>query len=555
DGVDAYRLMRRAQNENHPIPPSVAMFMAHEVCSALACVHTAVDDTGHPLAVVHRDVTPSNIYLSWDGAVKLGDFGIARLLSPESSSANTHPLKGKYAYLSPEQVAGEDFDHRADLFSLAVVLSELLINQPLFPGSGQLAVLLAIRDGRIDALYDHADRLPAGLMSVLERGLARAPSDRFRTAEQFRSALEPFILHDMDGCRQALGQAVKWARNTASSWKACVDPNAQRIPHRFEELAAMVRTRQGETWGPSSLAKLIEWTTTGRLEAHDEVDLHGEGFEQVAAIPELARHIPPSTTTTTQLHDPGAPDYRGDLPQTSMLSVLVDMLAHRETGVLFAERTQPSGLFTRKEIYLAQAKVIHVASTDKKELFGEYLVRRGLIQREELDLALAVLPRYDGRLGDTLIALNLVDAVQIFRAIRDQGRDRITEIFTWTSGAITFYRGVAPSRVEFPLDLELAPLMLAGLCLSQPEETWLEQHQHQMDDLLVGVAEIPETMRLAAWPPEVLKVVGAAGDGRSQGDIIGSLIAARLINVPSALRAIEVACAAGLLKRISARSN
>ncbi|HQB46670.1 MAG TPA: hypothetical protein PLV85_23850, partial [Polyangiaceae bacterium] len=127
--------------------------------------------------------------------------------------------------------------------------------------------------------------------------------------------------------------------------------------------------------------------------------------------------------------------------------------------------------------------------------------------------------------------------------------------FTWTSGAITFYRGVAPSRVEFPLDLELAPLMLAGLCLSQPEETWLEQHQHQMDDLLVGVAEIPETMRLAAWPPEVLKVVGAAGDGRSQGDIIGSLIAARLINVPSALRAIEVACAAGLLKRISARSN
>ena len=558
DGVDAYRLLRRAQTEQRPIPPDVATFIAHEVCSALACVHTAVDDTGHPLAVVHRDVTPSNIYLSQEGEVKLGDFGIARLLSRDSAPPNTHPLKGKFAYLSPEQVAGEDFDHRADLFSLAVVLAELLINQPLFPGSGQLAVLLAIRDGRIDSLRDHAHLVPAGLMPVLEQGLARAPANRFRSAEQFRQALEPFVASEPRLYRESLGRAVAWARNVASPLhaplrpgrgKRSLDSRPPRDPRAVTPVAR-VRTRAGETLGPFALAKLIELTATARLDGQDEVDMHGTGFEKLIDIPELERHVPPSTATTNQLSGPGVPDYRANLASTPMLQVFANMLKNRETGVLFAERTRDTGVFTRKEIYLAQAKVIHVASTDQSELFGEYLVRRSLIDREELDLALAVLPRYNGRLGDTLIALNLVDAVQIFRAIRDQGRDRITDVFTWSAGTVSFYRGVSPNRVEFPLDLDLAPLMVAGHRAALSDEDVVRMHQDQMDDVLVGVEEIPDTMRLAAWPPEVLKVVGAAGDGRAQRDIVGSLTAARLINVPAALRAIEVACVAGLLDRL-----
>jgi len=558
DGVDAYRLLRRSQTEQRPIPPDVAIFIAHEVCSALACVHTAVDDTGHPLAVVHRDVTPSNIYLSQEGDVKLGDFGIARLLSRDSAPPNTHPLKGKLGYLSPEQVAGEDFDHRADLFSLAVVLAELLINQPLFPGSGQLAVLLAIRDGRIDSLRDHAHLVPAGLMPVLEQGLARAPANRFRSAEQFRQALEPFVASEPRLYREALGRAVAWARNVASPLhaplrpgrgKRSLDSRPPRDPRAVTPVAR-VRTRAGEMLGPFALAKLIELTATARLDGQDEVDMHGTGFEKLIDIPELERHVPPSTATTNQLSGPGVPDYRANLASTSTLQVFASMLKNRETGVLFAERTRDSGVFTRKEIYLAQAKVIHVASTDQSELFGEYLVRRGLIDREELDLALAVLPRYNGRLGDTLIALNLVDAVQIFRAIRDQGRDRITDVFTWPAGTVSFYRGVSPSRVEFPLDLDLAPLMVAGHRAALSDEDVVRMHQGQMDDVLVGVEEIPDTMRLAAWPPEVLKVVGAAGDGRAQRDIVGSLTAARLINVPAALRAIDVACVAGLLDRL-----
>jgi serine/threonine-protein kinase len=395
-------------------------------------------------------------------------------------------------------------------------------------------------------------------MPVLEQGLARAPANRFRSAEQFRQALEPFVASEPRLYRESLGRAVAWARNVASPLhaplrpgrgKRSLDSRPPRDPRAVTPVAR-VRTRAGETLGPFALAKLIELTATARLDGQDEVDMHGTGFEKLIDIPELERHVPPSTATTNQLSGPGVPDYRANLASTPMLQVFANMLKNRETGVLFAERTRDTGVFTRKEIYLAQAKVIHVASTDQSELFGEYLVRRSLIDREELDLALAVLPRYNGRLGDTLIALNLVDAVQIFRAIRDQGRDRITDVFTWSAGTVSFYRGVSPNRVEFPLDLDLAPLMVAGHRAALSDEDVVRMHQDQMDDVLVGVEEIPDTMRLAAWPPEVLKVVGAAGDGRAQRDIVGSLTAARLINVPAALRAIEVACVAGLLDRL-----
>ena len=134
------------------------------------------------MVIIHRDVTPSNIYLPSDGRVKLGDFGIARSASRSTLSEAGATLKGKFAYLAPEQVAGEPFDQRADLFAMAVVLAEMLLGRPLFAGSGQLAVLLAIRDCRIDPLRAARGTLPAGLFEVIERALARDPGNRFPTA-------------------------------------------------------------------------------------------------------------------------------------------------------------------------------------------------------------------------------------------------------------------------------------------------------------------------------------------------------------------------------------
>ena len=168
-------------------------------------MHTAKDDQGRALGIIHRDVTPSNLYLSTEGKVKLGDFGIARSTTRATlRNAASAVLKGKFAYLAPEQVAGEPFDHRADLFSTATVLAEMLLGKPLFPGGGQLAVLLAIRDCRTGALDEVRASLPNGLFEVLQARPRRAIREAAtRPRDQFAAAPKPFAARAADAPRRS----------------------------------------------------------------------------------------------------------------------------------------------------------------------------------------------------------------------------------------------------------------------------------------------------------------------------------------------------------------
>src|SRR5580704_1971721 len=216
DGCDLFRLLRRLANASRTLGRGISVYVARELLRALESVHTARDGAGQPMVIIHRDVTPSNIYLAADGRVKLGDFGIARSANRKTLSTSGGPvLKGKFAYLAPEQVAGEPFDQRADLFATAVVLAEMVLGRPLFAGSGQLAVLLAIRDCRIDPLRAARASMPAGLFEVFERALARDPANRFPTAGALSDALAPFDSNP-SAARAELGALVRWVQAAPS---------------------------------------------------------------------------------------------------------------------------------------------------------------------------------------------------------------------------------------------------------------------------------------------------------------------------------------------------
>ena len=486
EGVDLYRLLRRADADQRKFPPGLAAFIAMRVASALSAVHTAHDAEGNALHIVHRDVTPSNIYLSIDGQIKLGDFGIARFEQRVKPAQPSVGLKGKFGYLAPEQVAGEPFDHRADLFALTAVFGEMLIGERVFPGSGQLAVLLAIRDVNIGPLRQAAERLPEGLLELCEKGLARDPDARFQDAAELAAALSEFEQPSPEELQVTLAEWVNWAKDSsqlARQIEGQVRDSVQRMravrARSSGSLAAVkgppppsgrmptlslssVRRTDGQTLAAVSFPKLIEMIATGDLTGDDEVSLMGQEYRFIRDIHELARHLLPSTTaTTSRLFEPGIPDYQVLLKDTPMLSVLAHMRQKSESGALFVERSANSGS-GRKEIYLDKGRLLHVASSDREELLGEYLVRRGRLTREQLETALGTLSNYGGRLGDTLIGIGMVDAVDVFRAIRDQGRDRVATLCGWSEGLVTFYRGTAPQRVEFPLDLDLASPMMAG---------------------------------------------------------------------------------------------
>jgi serine/threonine-protein kinase len=483
EGVDLYRLLRRAEADSRRMPPALAVYVARRVADALIAVHDARDKNGAALSIVHRDVTPSNIYLSVEGAVKLGDFGIARVQLTKQVKP-TAGLKGKFGYLSPEQVAGEAFDHRADLFALTVLLGEMLIGERIFPGSGQLAVLLAIRDVNIEPLRRKAHELPQGLYEVCVKGLARDPASRFASAAELSAALGPFEQPSETELVKTLSEWVRWARDSsqlAARIEGQIRDSVERMravrkltPAPMIELGgedpapassslSRVRCADGRVFDGVNFPRLIEMIATGDLLVDDEVSVMGAGFRKIGDIEALARHLLPSTSATTgRLFEPGAPDYQVELRDTPMLDVLARLRQKAETGALFVERRDQTAAPQRKEIYLAGGRLLHVASSDRAELLGEYLVRRGALERADLERALGMLERYGGRLGDTLVGLGIVDAVDVFRAIRDQGRDRVAALCGWPRGRVAFYRGTGPAHVEFPLDLDLASPMMAG---------------------------------------------------------------------------------------------
>ncbi|HSU39158.1 MAG TPA: serine/threonine-protein kinase, partial [Polyangiaceae bacterium] len=211
EGLDLYRMLRRLDADDRDLPVEICVLIARQVAAALEAVHAATDDNGRALKIVHRDVTPSNVYLSVKGDVKLGDFGIARV--EEEARSTVGGLKGKFGYLAPEQVSGEEFDHRADLFALVAILGELLIGERVFPGGGQLAVLLAIRDGNIDPLRREAGRLPKGLFELCEKGLHCDPDKRFQSATELAVALAQFQATRTENVVQELSEWVKWAQD------------------------------------------------------------------------------------------------------------------------------------------------------------------------------------------------------------------------------------------------------------------------------------------------------------------------------------------------------
>ena len=601
DGVDGYRLLRRLRQEDEFLPVGVAVYIAREVLRALESVHAARDPlSGGALGIVHRDVTPSNIYLSKDGKVKLGDFGIARSTTRTTLRSEAgHVLKGKFAYLAPEQVAGEGSDHRADLFSLGTVLAETLLNRPLFPGGGQLAILLAIRDCKVDALEEIRGRLPPGLFEVLKRALSRTPESRYPTATDFAQALAPFEADPRLAVREIAARvrwvqaasstdgmaavresarAIRVARESSGAPKPVVSRpapgKAPSVPVRrtvssevpndvgseppehktseYELLPSFVVKASGEKLGPWTFARLMEALATGTLTRGDKVDFVGRGLKDVEDIEEFARFFPPPSATTGKLDGPGAPDFRDDLSNATMLQTLMRVLQHRETGVLFAERpdeSPKSGGGAHKELYFVAGKLHHVASSNASELLGEYLVRRGKLEREELDLALAVLPRYGGRMGDTLISMGLVGPVDIFRAIREQGRDRVADLFLWRSGVVTFYRGQTSPPVEFPLDLDLPGLMLAGLEVAKPGESSLELVRNDLDRTLTRQAKSDDLFTLDGilWPPIVTRVQSVVTGPTTLRDVIKAARAAGLES-GDVVRAVEILLAAGLVK-------
>lgn len=180
DGINLRDVILRAQELKEKIPPEMAIFIISEVCKGLDYAHSKKDTSGNPLGIVHRDVSPQNILVSFDGEVKIVDFGIAKA-AMNISQTNIGTLKGKVTYMAPEQAFGKPIDGRTDLFSCGIVFYELLSLKRLFNGESQMEILKKIRNTKVAPETLNGD-VPDVIKPILAKALAYSVKNRYQSA-------------------------------------------------------------------------------------------------------------------------------------------------------------------------------------------------------------------------------------------------------------------------------------------------------------------------------------------------------------------------------------
>jgi serine/threonine protein kinase len=663
DGIDVLALLREFAARRRRVDPHLAAWIAHETLDALDYAHNLTGDDGSAMGIVHRDISPSNVLLSVRGDVKLVDFGIARAKDPDRAhKSKTGTLKGKYGYMSPEQVIEQPLDARSDVFSVGVVLAELLTGRRLFAAANELDVLLMVRDAKLHRFEKYGADIDPGLVDIVRKSLKKPLDERWQSAAQFRDAISEWLFekrhrmtpkHVSDVVNELHAAVVERRTKAAStspvpsddvavgrapsedaapmiiveggdsmpviqmSYDAPPPPpeaaksisisdlaasSAQPQPSkRAETVAGRPASKvavvvppaaggtgtgaQGSNAGPaptmartSSSSPALPRTSTNSVPlssrtatgstprlavemnalARPQTDesaivdvpiadtisaaveaitlddepprrssstrldqaaiIHAPALdsaptppglarssgqspplsrtisrnddsmmrsfddltEEPAILPknvpipsaeDLARKRPPTPPALADIAEP--PDDAGEFHTTSPLRVLFRLMTARATGLLVVAI---GGI--KKEIYVRDGQPEYVSSNVASELFGNYLVSKGVLSDGELAMALAMMPHYGGKLGDTLVGLGLLKPLEVFRHLTRQVRSKIIDVCTWNKGGFGWYAGRENPREAFPLDFNAFEILGAGaMALSDDHiEAWIAKN-------------------------------------------------------------------------------
>ncbi len=523
DGFDGLALLRSAAQKQVRLPIPICMFIAMEVLDALDYAHNAKDGEGKPMHLVHRDISPSNVFIARRGDVKLGDFGIAHAQERESKT-QTGTLKGKYGYMSPEQVVGGEIDARSDIFAVGIVLAEMLMGKRLFTAPNDLDVLLMVRDARLERFDKHCKDLPPELDQIVRKALAKNLEDRFQNAAEFRNALDDLqfrfglrvgppdlglLAADLfdtgpDAMAKLKEHGQRWQIKASRALSArtplpvsaepelidatslvteegAVNPETvvAALDDALSKAVSLVELDQyatpepspGPGWSPS----VVDHMTGGRaapdpvrpdplLSASSSwrtVGSTGSGGRPALAPPWNSPGAAAVPSEKTEV-DRGAVDGAPD--NTGDLGVISTMRVFADLAVV-AE----TGLLRfsngrqLKDVYLVRGAPESVNSNLPADRFGEYLVTRGFLRLSDLERALTELPRFSGKLGEALVGLGFMRPLDVFRLLSQQVRERVMELFGWLEGEFSFFRGMRNPVEAFPLGLNSFEILGAGV--------------------------------------------------------------------------------------------
>ena len=204
EGIPLNRLLSRLERRGRSVDAGVAAFIAREVLAGLHYAHELEGYDGTPLAIVHRDVSPSNVFVCWDGVVRLIDFGIAKA-AMRRANTDSGVIKGKFAYIAPEQVTGEPVDRSADIYSLGVVLWEMLAGKRLRPNNNDVMTLQSLVQGEAPPIQDVNAEVDDELAAIVARALRSDSSLRYESAKAMAVALDDWLARNARVVKEDVG--------------------------------------------------------------------------------------------------------------------------------------------------------------------------------------------------------------------------------------------------------------------------------------------------------------------------------------------------------------
>jgi eukaryotic-like serine/threonine-protein kinase len=546
-GQDLFNIIDRGFRSRIPLPEDLAVHVVIEVLKGLEYAHRAKHFDGRPMGLVHRDISPTNVFISYEGDVKLADFGIAKA-NIQRRQTQSQTIKGTLGYMSPEQVMGKELDRRSDIFATGIMLYELVTGTKPFSGKGDLEILLKIRDGKFVTPAKVRHDISPTLERIVLKAMAMDAEDRYQEAGEYYEDLADYLfasgmrtsprklatymrnlfaeeLESEEAQRlesaekqkvaAALGTqpqgatptgstgptpVVAWSRTGVDAPPAPPPPNAQYY----------VRDARGQVRGPMDADALYEIVRARQIAVADEVSLDGQRWRPVYQFPfpaKLVRAVrdlsaPVASDGAPVISDAGEdamrgagqapanvapaaggavaagggggsansaglviplkvavkPRYSGLFSEVTPVKLFYRFAASRESGRLQLTRGDVA-----KQVFLRDGLPEYVESNVSSEMLGEFLVRKGAINREQLQSALNILKDHGGRIGDALLHLRALPSHELYRLLASQVRTKILEVFGWKDGYYAFFPGERTGGEVIPLGIGSFAILADGV--------------------------------------------------------------------------------------------
>jgi serine/threonine protein kinase len=294
EGQPLSKVLKQAQNAGlAPLPAPLAVSIAIEMCKGLHHAHTRTDEKGRPLGLVHRDVSPDNVLISYEGEVKISDFGVAKAQYAGRPETEAGMVKGKYLFFSPEQAMGEALDARSDVYAMGVVLFRMLCGRLPVEGP-EVAVMQRIVQGKLTPPLQLNPQLDPGLVDILDEALAHEREDRSASAEALHQRLSHWLV---TRAPQFTGNTLKHMMGWLYEQQLTELGRPPQLSARFRE--QMARLSASQRWRELAAEQLESQPTLAPKKEQKEQKEHKEQKEQPVSLA-TAPSLPPVAEVRTQ---------------------------------------------------------------------------------------------------------------------------------------------------------------------------------------------------------------------------------------------------------------